>query len=177
MSIVCLVVLFLTFFGLAGCDSHSEMVWDEPAQQSEPVKVEQSSPRIQPEVGVTQSEPFKGEEFVEEQGPSGIQETATVRKPQSWGRDLTMDSKLYLTKAGELFGDLTIQNRSHVSVSRITVHCVEYNMNHAPVREAMATWRKTLRPGESGYWDQANFGYVHDDFDTVNCEIVNAELS
>lgn len=180
------IVLFLTFLGLAGCDSHSEKIWDEVVLQSKQAKAEQPTKMTQPESVLIQNTNFPNEEALVEQdtseiqtkpGTTGVQEFSSAEKSSSLGRYLAMDSKLYLTKSGELFGDLTIRNHNHVSVNQITVHCVEYNMNHTPIREAEATWSKILRPGESGYWDQANFGYVHHDFDTVNCDIVNADLS
>ena len=73
--------------------------------------------------------------------------------------------------------DLTIGNNSLVSVNHITVHCVEYDMNHSTIRETSITLTNTLKVGESGYWDQINFGYVHNDFETVHCTIANAKLS
>ena len=76
-----------------------------------------------------------------------------------------------------ILSDLTIGNNNFVSVNHITVHCVEFNMNNSAIREASITLAKTLQVGESGYWDQINFGYVHNDFETVSCEIANATLS
>lgn len=74
-------------------------------------------------------------------------------------------------------GDLTIENNNFVSVNRIMVRCVEFNMNNILIREASIILGKTLQVGESGYWDQINFGYVHNDFETVQCTIANAKLS
>ncbi|MGD9853105.1 MAG: hypothetical protein AB7T38_17800 [Nitrospirales bacterium] len=186
MKTVFPIMLVLTFFGLAGCDSHSEKIWDEVVLPSQQPKVLQPTKVTQPESVLVQNTSFPNEEALVEQdrseiqtepGTTGVQGFSSTENSSLLGRYLAMDSKLYLTKSGELFGDLTIRNHNHVSVNQITVHCVEYNMNHTPIREAEATWSKTLRPGESGYWDQANFGYVHHDFDTANCDIVNADLS
>jgi hypothetical protein len=180
MMIVLRLFSLMTLIGLMGCDTPSEYVWEEGAHQDQTSKVKQIHPIPQP-VGALVSFPSSkstGEEPLEDPVPATkSQEIAPTPKSSSFGSYLTLNSKLYLSKAGELMGDLTIENNNFVSVQHITVHCVEYNMNHSTVRETSITLDNMLQVGESGYWDQVNFGYVHNDFETVQCKIANAQLS
>lgn len=172
-------ILFATLVSLMGCDTRYEHVWSEGARQTPLPKVVDNGPQVvQPAAAVVAADfSTPEEEPVADPLPAKPQAVSPPLESSSLGRYLSLDSKLYLTKGGELFGDLTIRNNNFVSVNRIRVHCVEYNVNHSPIREASATWEKTLGAGESGYWDQVNFGYVQNDFDTVHCEIADAELS
>ena len=170
----------MTLIGLMGCDTHYEYVWEESAHQVKTSNLEQVHPAPQPVATLVafDSSTSKEEEPLADPVPvAKSQELAPAPKSSSLERYLTLDSKLYLSKAGELMGDLTIENNNFVSVNHIIVHCVEYNMNDSSVREASVTLAKTLEVGESSYWDQVNFGYVHNDFETVQCKIANAELS
>lgn len=173
------IILFATFFGLVGCDTHSEQVWDEVSHEVQPPKGEQAAPAVQ-----LAAVSVNGDSLTPEQEPLAEQVflqklkiTPTLKSSSLRDSVILSSENLYLSKAGELLGDLTIRNNNFFSVNHITLHCVEYNMNHSAIREASATWARTLRAGESGYWDQINFGYVHNDFDTVRCEILDAELS
>ena len=171
------ILVFLTFLGLVGCDTHSEQVWDDVAHQVQPPKGEQTSPAGQTTaVLINKDSSTPQEQSLADRVPARSQIVPAALEPSSLGDSLTLNSaNLYLSKAGELLGDFTIRNKNVVSVSHITVHCVEYNMNHSPIRETSVTWSKSLRAGESGYWDEANFGYVHNDFDTVQCDITHAK--
>jgi len=175
----------IILIGLVGCDTHYEYVWEEGAhqvqapKQVQTPKVEQASPAPQPAATLVASDSFKNvpAEPLADPVPAKSQRVVPDPESLSFGRYLTLDSNLYISKAGELMGDLTIENNNFVSVNRIMVRCVEFNMNNILIREASIILGKTLQVGESGYWDQINFGYVHNDFETVQCTIANAKLS
>lgn len=179
MRTILRIFSLMTVIGLVGCDAHVEHVWEEVAHQVQPPSVEQAHPVSLPSATLVASNSINHSpaEPLEDPIPPKSQSVAVEPESSSFAGYLTLSSKLYLSKAGELMGDLTIGNNNFVSVNRITVHCVEFNMNNSAIREASITLAKTLQVGESGYWDQVNFGYVHDDFETVSCEISNAQLS
>jgi len=169
----------MTLIGLMGCDTHYEYVWEDGAQQVKTPREKQILPAPQPVGTLVSFDPLqsKEEESLEDPVPATKSQEFAPTPKSSLGSYLKLNSKLYLSKAGELMGDLTIENNNFVSVKHITVHCVEYNMNHSTVRDASITLDNMLQVGESGYWDQVNFGYVHNDFETVQCTIANAQLS
>jgi hypothetical protein len=180
MMTVLRLFLLMTLIGLMGCDTHYEYVWEEGAHQVQTPKVEQVDQTPQPVATLVSfvSSKSKEEEPLADPVPAAkSQKLAPTPKSSSFGSYLTLNSKPYLSKAGELMADLTIGNNNFVSVNQITVQCVEYNMNHASVRKASITLVNTLQVGESGYYDQVNFGYVHNDFETVQCTIEDAKLS
>ena len=176
---------FMLLIGLMGCDMHYEYVWEEGAHQVQAPKqvqmpkVEQALPTPQSSATLVAFDSLKNAPVEPLVDPVPAKRQKVVPDPvfSSFGRYLILDSKMYLSKAGELMGDLTIGNNNFVSVNRITVHCVEFDMNDSAVRETSTILARTLQVGESGYWDQINFGYVHNDFETVSCEIANAKLS
>lgn len=170
----------MTLIGLVGCDTHVEHVWQESVHQIQAPNVEQAHQASQPAATLVSFDASKSEHeepLVEPDPAAKSQKLDPAPKFSSFEHYLTLNSKLYLSKAGELMADLTIGNNNFLSVKRITVQCVEYNMNKAAIREASITLAKTLKVGESGYWDQVNFGYVHNDFETVQCKIANAQIS
>lgn len=170
----------MTLIGLVGCDTHVEHVWEEGVHQVQAPKVEPAHLAPQPAATLVSFDGSNSEheELLADPGPAAKSQKLDPGKvSSSFERYLTLDAKLYLSKTGELMGDLTIGNKNFVSVKHIAVHCVEYNMNSSAVREASITLAKTLKVGEYGYYDQVNFGYVHNDFDTVQCKIANAQLS
>ena len=167
----------LTLIGLVGCDTPVEHVWEEVVHQGKTPKVEQASEPVATLVAFDSSRSKEDEALADPVPAAKSQEVGPAPKSSSFERYLTLNSTLYLSKAGELLADLTIENKNFVSVKHVTIHCVEYNMNHSTVREASVNLANTLKVGESGYYDQVNFGYVHDDFDTVQCVIANAQLS
>jgi len=181
MTTVLRLSALLTVIGLVGCDTPVEHAWEAVAHQAQTPEVEQAQQASEPVatlVAFDSSISKKEDEPLADPVPVGKSQAFDPGpKSSSLERYLTLNSKLYLSKAGELMGDLTIENKNFVSVNHITVQCKEYNMNHSTVREASVTWAKTLRVGESGYWDQVNFGYVHNDVETVQCAIANAQLS
>ncbi len=179
MMTVLRLFLLIGLIGLVGCDTQVEHVWDEVAHQPQAQKVEQAHQAPQPTATWVAFDDSKNEQDQSwaDRVPAKSQRVAPDPESSSFGRYLSLDSTLYLSKAGELMADLTIGNNSLVSVNHITVHCVEYDMNHSTIRETSITLTNTLKVGESSYWDQVNFGYVHNDFETVHCTIANAKLS
>lgn len=174
--------LFLlgTCISLVGCETHVEHhVREKNAQQAQAPKVEQPYLAPQPVATLVTLDTIKieQEEPLADPVPAKSPEIIPAPEPPSFVRYLNMDSKVYLSKAGELMADLRIDNHNYVSVNHITVHCTEYNMNDSVIREASVTLAKSLQVGEYGYWDQVNFGYVHNDLETVQCKIANAQLS
>ena len=173
-------LLFLvTSFGLVGCETQVEHQWSgEPIQ----AQIPEMAGILQAPQPLATEDPEDDSLIIEEKllvDLVAAQDHNVVNesKPLSFGDNLSLNSKMYLSKAGELLADLTIENNNVVSVKHIIVHCVEYNMNNAAVREASVTLDKTLQVGESSYWDQVNFGYVDDAFETVQCKIRGANLS
>jgi len=185
MMIVLRLFSLMILVGLVGCDTHDEYVWEEGMYQVQVPKQAQtpkvdhapSAPQPSATLGAFNSLNSAPAESLADPVPPKSQRGVADPEFSSFGRYLTLDSRLYLSKAGELMGDLTIGNNNFVSVNHITIHCVEFNMNNFAIGETTITLAKTLQVGESGYWDQINFGYVHDDFETVSCEIANAKLS
>jgi len=169
----------MTLIGLMGCDTHYEYVWEESEHRVQTPKQEQAHQAPQPMATMVTFDATKNDQDkpLADQVPAKSQSVTSSPKSLSFGQYLSLDSKLYLSKAGELLADLTIGNNNVVSVNHITVHCVEYNMNNSAIREASITLAKTLQVGESGYWGHVNFGYVHNDFETVQCKIADAKLS
>jgi len=170
----------MTLIGLVGCDTRHEYVWEEGAHQVQAPKVEQAHQTPQPVatwVFLDSSNDEPEDILVEPVPITKNQKVDPAPKSLSFERYLTLNTKLYLSKAGELMADLTIGNNNFVSVNHIAVHCVEFNMNNAVIRETSIILDKTLQVGESSYWDQVNFGYVHDDFDTAHCKIRDVKLS
>ena len=170
----------MTLIGLMGCDTQYGYVGEDLAPQVQASKTEQAPPSPQPVATFVTFDSSKSEQelaWVDLASEVKSQKLGPAPIPSSFERYLTLTRKLYLSKAGELIGDLTIENNNFVSVKHITVHCVEYNMNTPLFVRHPSPWRKTLKVGESGYWDQVNFGYVHNDFETVQCKIANAQLS
>jgi len=175
----------MIFIGLVGCDTRDEYVWEEGgyqvqvSKQARTSKVDQAPPAPEPAATLVAFNSINSApaEPLADPAPPKRQSVAADQESSSFGRYLTLDSRLYLSKAGELMGDLTIANNNFVSVNHITIHCVEFNMNNSAIAETTIILAKMLPVGESGYWDQVNFGYVHDDFETVSCEIANAQLS
>jgi len=91
---------------------------------------------------------------------------------QAWlESQLTIQSRVYLTKGGELFGDFTLNNHYPFPVKNVTVECVEFDMNNHPLRTSSSTLLKTIVKGDTVYWEEVNFGYVHDGFHSVQCGI------
>lgn len=174
------VLALISVVGLMGCDIQYGHVGEDLGPQAQAAKTEQAPPSPQPVATFVAFDSSKSEQelaWVDLVREAENEKLALVEKSPSFDQYLTLNSKLYLSKAGELMADLTIENNNFVSVNHITVHCEEYNMNSSAVREASITLAKTLKVGESSYWDQVNFGYVHNDFETVQCEIEDAKLS
>ncbi len=172
----------VTSIGLVGCETHVEHQWNGEEHHVQTPKVEKAQQAPQPLATVVSYDAsrYEQDEPLFDPVPVAMSKSpmpAPAQKSPSFDQYLTLNSNLYLSKAGELMADLTIENNNFVSVNHITVHCEEYNMNHTTVREASRTLNKTLEVGELGYWDQVNFGYVHNGFETVQCNIANAKLS
>ena len=179
MMMVFQLIFLVTSFGLVGCETQVEHQWSgEPiqAQAPEMAWVNQAPEPLAIEVPGDDS-PIIEEKLLVQRVVAQDHNLVNDSNPLSFGDYLNLKSNMYLSKAGELLADLTIENHNAVSVKHITVHCVEYNMNSSAIREALVTLDKTLQVGESSYWDQVNFGYVDDAFETVQCKIRGANLS
>jgi len=179
MMMVFQLIFLVTSFGLVGCETQVEHQWSgEPiqAQAPEMAWVNQAPEPLAIEVPGDDS-PIIEEKLLVQRVVAQDHNLVNDSNPLSFGDYLNLKSNMYLSKAGELLADLTIENHNAVSVKHITVHCVEYNMNSSAIREASVTLDKTLQVGESSYWDQVNFGYVDDAFETVQCKIRGANLS
>ncbi len=179
MTILLRFYLVLTVLRLVGCGSNVEHQWSGPEHEIQPPQQKLVHHAPEPIVTpVIYEVPTPGEHESQPQPTSTMNESMKLA-PQSLSlsEDITLASRLYLSKAGELMADLTIGNNNVVSVNHVTVKCVEYNMNDSVVRETSSTLNEILQVGESVYWDQVNFGYVHNDFETVQCQISDAKLS
>ncbi len=179
MLIVFRLFFLVTSLGLLGCQAHVQHQWKAETDRVQPPKVAWVNQAPEPQVTVVTYEDSQnlGDNVLVDPISVKSQNIVSLSAPLSFEHDLDLKSTIYLSKAGELMADLTIENRNVVSVKQITIHCVEYNMNNSVVREASVTLERTLQVGESSYWDQVNFGYVHDAFETVQCEIREAHLS
>ncbi len=91
---------------------------------------------------------------------------------------LSFDSRLYLSKEGMLLGDFSVHNHSQVLVSDMVLQCEEFNTN----QELLKTSKQKLGEGQSiapddyRIFEQVEFGYADDSFETVNCRTHSVQV-
>ena len=96
---------------------------------------------------------------------------------QSTVKNVRLETKLYVSKEGSLFGDFTVLNTNRVPVSELWIECSEYDSMLSLLKKSkqVLSHQQWIAPQAQEQFDQVEFGYVHDELYTASCQVHSAE--